>query len=222
MPEGRDRAQMGDMPVFRRGISSVTMGGILLLALTVPGAMAGTKATFTYEVYFAEAFTSSGQDSVDVVAQVGKQDGVPFSSLSVNNWTFQSTCRHGGTVGTISVNTFADSANALITFDKDQLGTVTASGTLAANDTIVNSCTGVETPGPTYSLSVSLQLHATSPLTSTNTRTVTQVPGGVDVQTNKWDQRDAAGSISIGGTTYASDPTTIVHQRFQDVFTPTK
>jgi len=140
------------------------------------------------------------------VAQIGKQDKVPFSSLSVKNWTFQSTCQDGGNVGTISVNTFVDSATSLIEFDKDYLGTVTATGTLTVTETIVKSCTGVETPGQTLSMRVSLDLHATSPLTSTIDRTVTNVPEGTDVFTLNTDKRDAAGSMSIDGIRYPPIP----------------
>ena len=211
------------MRMFRRGFTSLALAGTLLMAAAVPAAMAGTKDRFTYEVYFAEASSSLGLDSVDVVAQFGKSDGVSFRELAVNNWTFQSACQGDGNVtGTISVNTFGTSETAVITFDKDYLATATASGTLTVTDTIVNSCTGVETPGRTYTTAVSLDLHATTALTSTTTRTVTQEPDGTVAETLKNSQRDAAGSMSVGGTSYASDPTTIVHQTDRIVFTPTR
>jgi len=195
--------------MFRRGMAGLAMAGVLLLGIAVPGVLADTTGPGNSDVYSADGYFEGPQMGVSVSVRVGKEDGVAFSNLWVNQSSYQDiTCKGKGkkTVpGQIYTNVSGYSeGTAVIKIDK-KLGTALASDTLMLTESTFNTCTGKETVGAAFKVSVSMDLHATSGMTSTRSKSETTFPDGhKEIFTGKFDSREAAGDLHFGGTSYAA------------------
>lgn len=210
--------------MLRRGLTSLTIAGVMTLAIAVPAVMADTAERFTYEVHFAEATVYDGNNVYDVVAQYGKSDGTAFNELHYGANIFKDvTCKgKGKKTFPGQVTTFLDGSdpNATIKFAPD-LGKVTATGSMTITVTIDDSCTGMETQGASYTVNVSLDLHATTGLTSAKSHTEIKYPDGSKfVDDLKTDSRDADGNFHVGATDFSPVVGNIVHQTDVSVFMP--
>ena len=194
--------------MFRRGMAGLAMAGVLLLGIAVPGVLADTTGPGNSDVYSADGYFEGPQMGVSVSVRVGKEDGVAFSNLWVNQSSYQDiTCKGKGKKtfpGQIYTNVSGFSeGTAVIKIDK-KLGTATASDTLTVTEDIFNTCTGKDTFRD-FTLSVSMDLHATSGLTSNKSKSETTFPDGhKEIFTGKFDSREAAGDLHFGGTSYAA------------------
>lgn len=113
---------------------------------------------------------------------------------------------------------FGDIDTSVIKIDK-KLGTATASVTLTASESTYDSCTGKQTQRD-VTLSVSLDLDATTGTTSTKTRSETTFPdGSKEITTGQFYTREAAGGLSVGGTSYTAVGQ-IGHEVETDVIVP--
>ena len=206
--------------MFRRGMASVALGGLMAVAVGVPIVSADTfPVVGTFEGRFAEGFYVKGPLQVDVVATLGKSVTVDhsgdfsFHELDVNLVTTKDITCHGKghKHGQLTTFTFGSNEKVPLKFAKD-LKTLKASGRIEVTEFIDDSCTGNEVEGRTYTIDVSIDLHATGRLTSTTDVTTSTAPEGVYTETLTTDQRPAEGTMTINGKRYPAKDTSISHQ----------
>jgi hypothetical protein len=194
-----------------------------LLALAVPVATAATPGS-SWDVYVAGAVFHDDQVQIEVDVVLGKFDGVQTSELSFYTASFQEiTCKAKGRTpaapGEIYTETSGVSEAAAIKIDRT-LGTATASATLTVTEYVLNSCTGKETQRD-LTKSLSFVLRATGGTTTTKVRFETTYPDGSrQLFTERYDVRDAGGTMTLGGKTYTAEFGTIGHDVFAETFYP--
>ena len=205
----------------RRGMTSLALAGIMLFAIGVPAAMADTSGGNNVNVYFAYANSEDGPVSAGINVEIGTIDGVKMSVMEVGTSTFQEiACKAKGKTGEIDTSVYGRSETAVIKIDK-KLGLATASAKVTLTEDVYNSCTGKQTQRELPAVTVTLDLHATTGMTTTKNRWETTYPDGTkEVFTGKFDSREAAGGFRIGGTDYAAPYGSIEHNVSTYVITP--
>lgn len=207
--------------MFRRSTASLTIACALLMALTVPAVMADTTGGGNSDTYQASGGWSLGNSSVGVGLTVGTSNGASVHLMDIDSFVVQDiTCKGKKTTpGSILTFVFGETSSAVITIDK-ALGTATGSGTIVARQEIANSCLNTDVISD-ITISASLDLTATTGITTTKIRSVTTFPdGSKETFTDRNDSRQAAGSMSIGSATYTPDFGSIAHDVATDVITP--
>ena len=203
--------------MFRRGMTSLALAGVMALAIGVPAVLADTTGNFDeYDASF-----SLGDGSVQVTASIGKSDLGPINTLSVSTFSVEEITCSDGSDGTIERSFNGETSSATIKIDKN-LKAAHVSGTAAGTEDTYNSCTD-HGSGVDATRDVSMDLHATGGSSKSNSRTVTTYPdGSKETSTFKIDSRFAGGTVELGGTTYTADPgeASIDHVVSTDVIKP--
>lgn len=206
--------------MFRRGMASLALGGLMAVAVGVPIVSADTfPVVGSFEGRFAEGYYVKGPLQVDVVATLGKSvtadhsGDYSFHELDVIVTTTKDiTCKgRGHKHGQLTTSAFGINEKVPLKFAKD-LKTLKASGRIEVTEFIDDSCTGTSVEGRTYTIDVSIDLHATGRLTSTTDVTTSTAPEGVYTEALTTDQRPAEGTMTVAGKRYPAKDTSIIHQ----------
>ena len=207
--------------MFRRGMAGLTMAGIMLFAIGIPAAMADTSGGNNVNLYFAYANSGAGPISAGINVQLGTIDGTKMAVMEAGTSTSQEiACKGKGKTGEIFTSVYGRSQTAVIKVDK-KLGTATASAKLTLTENVYNSCTGKETQRDLATATVTLDLHATTGMTTTKSHWETTYPdGSKEVFNGKFDSREAAGGFRIGATDYSADSGQIEHDVSTYVIVP--
>lgn len=202
--------------MFRRGMTSLAIAGSVLLAVGVPTTMAGAATITKNDTYSIFAQLDAG---ISVDATIGTEGGVAVSNLAVFTFIIADVTCADGNPGQTLTALRAFSSSAVIKIAKD-LTSGTASGTVSGQEEHYNECTRAD-EFVDVTIDVTMDFRSTSGITTSKSHTVTKFPDrSKDVFDDRFDSRDAAGTFVLGGTSYAPEFNSIVHEVSTDVFTP--
>lgn len=182
----------------------------LIAAAGVATALASPAAAVTVTIehdtlQFADAFVGDIQTRVGSVTDVTLTESffrVPVLLYSRTDLV-AITCGDGseGLAGTERIGL---TENPTVTFDPHKLTVARASATIAVSDSLIDTCAGTSTPTGSASISVSLDLAGSGPLTRDHSIAKSGIPGFF---LQRWPEqlrfRTGTGSITVDGVSTA-------------------